>query len=52
MLSDNEIALFSMLYENDKPEQNLLTAIKVFAAFLERPAADPAPLAVCPLESA
>ena len=51
MLSDNEIALFSMLYENDKPEQNLLTAIKVFAAFLEQLEAVPEPQAVCLQES-
>lgn len=51
-MSENEIALFTMLYENDNPEQAVRTAIKVFAAFLERLEADREPQAVCPLESA
>lgn len=51
-MSENEIALFNMVYENDNPEQAVLTAIKVFAAFLERLEVAPEPLAVCPLESA
>lgn len=50
-MSKNEIELFNMLYENDT-EQALLTAIKVFSAFLEQLAEDPMPPAVCPLESA
>jgi hypothetical protein len=52
IVSENEIVLFNMLYENDNAEQALLTAIKVFSAFLEQHAEDPTPLAVCPLESA
>jgi hypothetical protein len=52
MLSENEIALMRMVYENDNPEQAVLTAIKTFAAFLEQLAEDPGPQAVCPLESA
>ena len=51
-MSENEIKLFNMVYENDNPEIAVLTAIKVFAAFLERLSADPEPPAVCPLESA
>jgi hypothetical protein len=52
IVRENEISLFNMLYENDNPEQALLTAITVFAAFLEQLEADPMPPAVCPLESA
>ena len=51
-MSENEIELFNMLYENDNPEQAVLTAITVFAAFLEQLEADPKPPVVCPLESA
>ena len=51
-MSKNEIELFNMIYENDNPEQAVLTAIKTFAAFLEQLEADPEPPAVCPLESA
>ena len=51
-MSENETRLFNMLYENDEPEQALLTAIKVFSAFLEQLEEDPEPLSVCPLESA
>jgi hypothetical protein len=51
-MSENEIVLFNMLYENDNPEQAVQTAIKVFAAFLEQLEATPAPLVVCPVESA
>ena len=51
-MSENENVLFRMLYENDNPEQALLTAITVFAAFLEQPEEGQVPLAVCPLESA
>ena len=46
MLSNNEIELFEMIYENDKPEQAVLTAINVFAAFLERLEAGQVPRAV------
>lgn len=52
IMSENETKLFNMLYENDAPEMALLTAIKVFAAFLEQLAEDPTPPAVYPLESA
>ena len=52
-MSQNEIELFNVLYENDNnAEQAVLTAIKVFSAFLEQLAEDPKPPAVCPLESA
>jgi hypothetical protein len=51
-MSENEIVLFNMLYENDNPEQAVQTAIKVFAAFLEQLEVDRELQAVCPLESA
>ena len=51
-MSRNETELFDMLYENDNAEQAVLTAIKVFSAFLEQLAEDPTPPSVCPLESA
>ena len=51
-MSKNEIEMFTMLYENDNAEQAMLTAIKVFAAFVEQLAVDPMPPSVCPLESA
>ena len=51
-MSQNEIELFNMLYENDSAEQSVLTAIKVFSAFLEQLAEDPMPPFVYPLESA
>ena len=51
-MSTHEAELFNIIYENDNPEQAVLTAIKTFAAFLERLAEDPEPPAVCPLESA
>ena len=41
MLSKNEIELMKMIYENDNPEQAVLTAIRVFTAFLEQPEAAP-----------
>ena len=52
IMSKNEIELFNMLYENDCAEQGVLTAIKVFSAFLERLAEDPMPPSAYPLESA
>ena len=52
MLSENEFELMKLISENDNPEQAVLTAIRVFAAFLEQLEANPAPQAVCPLESA
>ena len=39
-MSNNEIELFDIVNENDNPEQAVLTAISVFAAFLERLEAD------------
>jgi hypothetical protein len=45
-MSDNEVALFKMVNENDNPEQAVLTAIKVFAAFLEQHEEAQEPLAV------
>ena len=51
-MSTHEIELFNIIYENDNPEQAVLTAIKTFAAFLEQLEADPEPQAVFPLESA
>ena len=51
-MSQNEIELFNMLYENDSAEQSVLTAIKVFSAFLEQLAEDPKPPAVCQQVSA
>ena len=51
-MNENEIMLFNIINENDNPELAVLTAIKVFAAFLEQPEATPVPLAVCPRESA
>ena len=51
-MSTHEAELFNIIYENDNPEQAVLTAIEVFTAFLEQLEADQAPLAVCPLESA
>ena len=51
-MSRNEIELFNILYENDYAEQALLTAIKVFSAFLEQHGEDPTPPSVYPLESA
>ena len=35
-MSNNEKELFNIIYENDNPEQSVLTAIKVFSAFLEQ----------------
>ena len=51
-MSQNEIELFNMLYENDCAEQSVLTAIKVFSAFLEQLSEDPMPPSAYPLESA
>lgn len=50
-MNENEIELFRIIYENDDPERAVMTAIKVFTAFLEQPEAVPAQQAVCPLES-
>ena len=51
-METNEIELMNIIYENDDPEQAVLTAIKVFAAFLEQLGATPEPQPACPLESA
>lgn len=37
MLRQKEEELMKIIRENDKPEQAVLTAIKIFTAFLERP---------------
>jgi hypothetical protein len=41
-VSENEIELMKLVRENDNPEQAAMTAIQVFAAFLERLEADQA----------
>ena len=51
-MSENEIRLFNMLRENDNPEQAILTAIKVFAAFLAMPQEPPERVLAVLLESA
>ena len=51
-MNENEIMLFNIINENDNPELAVLTAIKVFAAFLEQPEVTPGPLVACQLESA
>ena len=47
MFNENEDELLKMVFENDNPEQAVLTAIKVFAAFLEQLEVAPEPQAVC-----
>ena len=47
-MSENEIELMKLVRENDNPEQAVLTAIKVFAAFLEQLEADQLPQTVGP----
>ena len=47
-MSTHEIELFKIISESDNPEQAVLTAIKVFAAFLELLEVDQSPQAVCP----
>lgn len=51
-MNENEITLLNMIYENDRPDQAVLVAIKVFAAFLEQLGVTPEPLTAYPLESA
>jgi hypothetical protein len=46
-MSEHEIELFNILYENDDRDQAVITAIKVFAAFLEQLEADQGPQVVC-----
>ena len=52
MLRENEVELLKIIGENDNPEQAVMTAIKVFAAFLEQLGVAPEPLPVCQQESA
>ena len=47
-MSANEIELMNIIYECDEPDQAVITAIKVFAAFLEQLSEDPAPQLVYP----
>lgn len=51
MLRRNEEELFEIIRENDNPEQAVLTAIKVFVAFLEQLEVAPQPQAACLQES-
>ena len=46
-MDEYEIELMNMIYENDNPEEAVMTAIRVFAAFLEQLAEDPVPQVVC-----
>ena len=41
IVNDNEIELINIIRENDNPEQVVLTAIKVFSAFLAQLEAAP-----------
>ena len=36
-MSTHETELFKIIYENDDPEKAVLTASKLFTAFLEQP---------------
>ena len=40
-MTNNEMEMINIIRENDNPEQGLLTAIKVFSAFLEQLEAAP-----------
>ena len=40
-MSNNEIEMIHIIRENDKPEQSLLIALKVFSAFVEQLEANP-----------
>lgn len=51
-MSTHEKELYEIINESGDPKLAVLTAIKVFAAFLEQLAEDPEPQTVCPLESA
>ena len=51
MLREKEEELLKLVRENDNPEQAVLTAIKVFAAFLEQLEADQLPQTAGPLGS-
>ncbi len=50
-MSGNEMELFNIIYGHDDHEQAVLTAIKVFTAFLEQHEAVPMQQPVCPLVS-
>ena len=52
MLSEYEIELMRIIFENDNPEQAVLTAIEVFTSFLEQSEAFPVLPASCVQESA
>lgn len=51
-MSTHEIELFKIISESNDPERAVLTAIKVFAAFLEQLEADQELRPVYPQESA
>ena len=51
-MSTQELELLKLIHENDNPELAVLTAIKVFAAFLAEPQTPPEQLLVALLESA
>lgn len=51
-MSPHEKELFKIIYESNNPEQAVMTAITIFAAFLERLAKDQELPAADPLESA
>lgn len=51
-MSTHEDELFKIISESKNPEQAVLTAIKVFAAFLEQLSESQELQAVCPQESA
>ena len=40
-MTDNELTLFKIIFENDQPERAVMTAIEVFTAFLEQLSKDP-----------
>jgi hypothetical protein len=51
-MSTREAELFNIIYENDNPEQAVLTAIEVFTAFLKQLEASQERQPVCQQESA
>ena len=51
MMLKNEEELIKIIRENDNQDQAVLTAIKVFAAFLEQLEAVPEPQVACLQES-
>lgn len=42
-MTTNEIELFNIIFENDRPEIGVMTAIKVFTAFLAQLEEDQVP---------